>query len=179
MVKWYLLFILKISVEVRTLPHAYLHAYSRHFCSGDYCRLLWLWDPEKECLLSGLLVCRPPLPHFFSCGWYECLSAIWLIIMMFYLGVDKCHLLCKIFLLKKENPTVSVSLSVSRWGCQVSELLQVHWRPLVQEWVPFHCTPVQHSHGKKCSRHFLKLFLYSANVYVMYKYIGLESQDLG
>lgn len=41
---------------------------------------------------------------------------LWLIIRMFYLGVDKCHLLCKFFLLKKEDPTVCVC----RCGCQVA-----------------------------------------------------------
>lgn len=91
----------------------------RHFCSVDCCSLLWLWDPEKEHLLGGLLVWffffsflffwLVWMPEYNLAHHQDILSWCWqvpssVLLQDFRLGM------------RWENPTVSVS----RWGCQVA-----------------------------------------------------------
>lgn len=88
---------------------------SRHFDVGCW-SFLCLWDPEKDRLLGVLFFLL-----FFSSGYSECLSTIWLIIRIFYLGVDKCHLLCYCNALWGMWWENSVALG-SGWGAWVASV---------------------------------------------------------
>lgn len=88
---------------------------SRHFDVGWW-SFLCLWDPEKDRLLGVLF-----FHLFFSSGYSECLRTIWLIIRIFYLGVDKCHLLCYCNALWGMWWENSVALG-SGWGAWVASV---------------------------------------------------------